>query len=99
MESQDTLKAETTLDRGALILRVKQHRIDNDAVLQTLKETAAMLNREPGGREIALAITQSQLVTMWCGMVLKKLGTSNPYPNSRDTSNTIVDPTADNLKL
>lgn len=33
------------------------------------------------------------------GMVLKYIGTPNPYPNSKDPSNTIVEPTADGLKM
>jgi hypothetical protein len=33
------------------------------------------------------------------GMALKYIGTPNPYPNSKDPSNTVVEPTADNLKM
>ena len=33
------------------------------------------------------------------GMALKYIGTPNPYPDSKDPSNTVVNPTADGLKL
>lgn len=33
------------------------------------------------------------------GMALKYIGAPNPYPNSKDPSNTIVEPTADGLKM
>ena len=33
------------------------------------------------------------------GMALKYIGTPNPYPNSKDPSNTLVEPTADGLKM
>lgn len=36
---------------------------------------------------------------MWLGMDLKRLGEANPYPNSKDPTNAIVDTTADGLKL
>ena len=36
---------------------------------------------------------------MWLGMDLKDLGSKNPYPNSYNPANTIVDATADGLKL
>jgi hypothetical protein len=36
---------------------------------------------------------------MWLGMHLKELGTPNPYPNSYNTGNSVVDPTADGMKL
>jgi hypothetical protein len=36
---------------------------------------------------------------MWLGMDLKRLYEPNPYPNSYNPSNTVVEPTADGLKL
>ena len=37
---------------------------------------------------------------MWLGMDLKRLGTDNPYPSSKDPSTgTVIEPTADGLKL
>ena len=74
------------------IVQNKQMRIAGDAIIQHLKGM-------PSSRERSLAITKFQEGVMWIGMDLKRLGTPNPYPNSRDTTNTIVDPTADGLKL
>lgn len=76
----------------AEILMTKTLRVELDVPLQKLKA-------QPPSRERALAITRLQEAIMWLGMDLKRLGTPNPYPNSRDTSNVIVDPTADGLKL
>lgn len=56
-------------------------------------------------RERSLALTKLQEAVMWLGMDLKAIndeapGTvENPYPNSKDPSNTVIDPTADGLKL
>lgn len=55
-------------------------------------------------RERSLAITKLQEAVMWLGMDLKAIndesgGAENPYPNSKDPSNTTIDATADGLKL
>lgn len=64
-----------------------------DRQLQYLKESRP-------SRERSLAITKLQEAVMWLGMDLKRIGnTPNPYPNSKDPTNAIVDPTADGLKL
>lgn len=70
----------------------KQLRRDLDDKIQTVKSL-------PGSRERALAITKLQEAVMWLGMDLKRLNEPNPYPNSKDPSNTIIEPTADGLKL
>jgi hypothetical protein len=70
----------------------KQNRVTIDAIIQDIKE-------HPPSRERSLAITKLQEAIMWLGMDLKRLGNPNPYPHSYDPSNTIVSPTADNLKL
>ncbi len=73
------------------IIHNKALRRDLDAMLQKLKGLKPSRNR-------AIAITH-------LGMDLKEINEKNPgsmpdpYPNSKDTSNTIVDKTADNLKL
>lgn len=63
-----------------------------DSVLQGMKAL-------PPSRERALAITKVQEAIMWMGMDLKRLGNPNPYPDSYNTSSSVVHPTADNLKL
>lgn len=74
------------------ILESKQLRVDLDLVLQRVKALSST-------RSTALCRTKLDEAIMWLGQNLKELGTPNPYPNSRDTSNSIVDPTADNLKF
>ena len=86
---QDTKNA---LPLAEEIVQTKQLRIAGDAVIQHIKEM-------PPSAEKTLAMRKFQEGVMWLGMDLKRLGTPNPYPNSRDTTNTIVDPTADGLKL
>lgn len=76
----------------ANVLADKNLRKELDAILQKL-------NVLDPTRERALAKTKLQECIMWLGMDLKSLGEANPYPNSYDTSNTIVDKTADGLKL
>ena len=74
------------------IIKTKEMRKSLDEQLQKLKKLK-------GSREISLSITNLQQSIMWLGMNLKELGTENPYPNSYKPENTIVEPTADNLKL
>lgn len=78
--------------RDAEIVGTKELRVQIDAVIQAAK------SRKPS-REMSLVITKLQEAVMWAGMNLKALGETNPYPNSRDASNTVVDPTAQGLKL
>lgn len=76
----------------------KRLRRDIDGQIQILKQLAP-------SRERALSITKLQEAVMWLGMDLKRLNESspgvaeNPYPNSKDPSNTKIEPTADGLKL
>ena len=83
----------TTTTTDEQIIFSKQLRKDLDATLQPLKASPHK------SRERSLSITKIEEAIMWLGMDLKAFGTPNPYPNSKDTSNTIVDPTADGLKL
>lgn len=46
-----------------------------------------------------LSLRELESCIMRQGMTLKYIGNPNPYPNSKDPSNTIVEPTADGLKL
>ncbi len=80
------------------IVSIKELRRDTDAIIQRVKS----LDRS---REKALVITKLQEGVMWLGMDLKRINETvpgsvgNPYPNSKDPSNTKIDPTADGLKL
>jgi len=91
------------------ILQAKQFRVDLDAILQRMKEhkTFLVLSNdftvaEDKGEAIAqhvLSIRDLESAIMRQGMALKSIGNPTPYPNSYDTSNTVVDKTADGLKL
>ena len=67
-------------------------RRDIDTIIQDVRAL-------PSSRERSLSITKLQEAVMWLGMDLKRLNEPNPYPNSKDPSNTKIEPTADNLKL
>jgi hypothetical protein len=81
------------------IILNKALRRDIDDIIQRLKGL-------PPSRERSLSITKLQEGVMWLGMDLKRInesspnsGVGNPYPNSKDPSNTKIDATADGLKL
>ncbi len=81
-----------SMDRDQEVIENKQLRKDTDDVIQRVKNL-------PMSRERSLTITKLQEGVMWLGMDLKRLNEANPYPNSKNPSNTIIEPTADNLKL
>ena len=74
------------------VLETKRLRKDIDDQIQKVKSL-------PPSRETSIAITKLQEAVMWLGMNLKALGEANPYPNSKDATNTIIEKTADGLKL
>lgn len=74
------------------VLSNKELRRDLDAQIQKVKQL-------PPSRERSITVTKLQEAVMWLGMDLKRLNEPNPYPNSKDPSNTKIEPTADNLKL
>ena len=81
------------MDINLEIPKVKQLRKDIDDVIQQVKTLDSC-------REVSICITKLQEAVMWLGMDLKRIGTTNPYPNSKDPSTgTKIDPTADNLKF
>lgn len=75
----------------------KRLRRDIDVHIQSVRSL-------PCSRERSLCITKLQEAVMWLGMDLKRINDKagcceSPYPNSKDPSNTKIDPTADGLKL
>lgn len=64
-----------------------------DYIIQSLKGSD---RKSP---ERSTAIRKFIEGVMWIGMDLKAMGTPNPYPESRNPNNTVVEPTADGLKL
>lgn len=96
------------------IITAKSFRQDADELLQRMKwHKIALTSRAHGDPNLndacddsseviaqhTLSIRDLESCIMRQGMALKYIGNPNPYPNSKDPSNTIVDPTADNLKL
>lgn len=93
----------------------KELRRDTDAIIQRLKTEAGYGGKSyvtdsngPNWRpspEREEAIKKLKEAVMWLGMDLKAINDENPgavadpYPNSKDPSNTVIDKTADGLKL
>lgn len=80
------------LMREREIIANKELRRDLDIQLQKLKSLV------PSGERIE-SVNRLTEAIMWLGMDLKRLNEPNPYPNSKDPSNTKIEPTADGLKL
>jgi hypothetical protein len=98
---------EETAKIGPVVI-AKELRVELDATLQKLKYFHdCLMRREPitdlgqngAVRQTRLSIEATESAIMRLGMTLKELGTENPYPNSYKPENTIVDPTADGLKM
>lgn len=81
------------MDIKTEIPRIKHLRKSIDNIIQDVKTLASC-------RETSICITKLQEAVMWLGMDLKRLNEPNPYPSSKDpTTGTIIEPTADNLKM
>ena len=75
------------------IQNIKQLRRDIDTIIQRVLQLESC-------RETSLSITKLEEAVMWLGMDLKRIGATNPYPNSKDPSTgDVIEPTADNLKF
>jgi hypothetical protein len=81
------------------IIKTKTLRVALDEQLQEVKLLRDVLGRGDAGRQASIAVTDLESTIMRLGMVLKEIGNPSPYPNSYNPNNTVVDPTADNLKL
>lgn len=89
----------------------KKLRQDLDGVLQNLRESMGQRLHPDGqiptrsNRERSIVVTKIQEAIMWLGMDLKAIneenpGSSpNPYPQSYNPESTVIEPTADGLKL
>jgi hypothetical protein len=67
----------------------KQCRVDLDEILQKL-QTA-----DRKSRQRSLTMTKIEEAIMWLGKDLQDLNTPNPYPDSKDPTNTKIEPAAD----
>lgn len=91
------------------ILVAKQLRKDLDSSLQTIKEavkpnfiataSSEFLDKNESVAQLTLAQRDLESCIMRLGMVLKNIGTPNPYPESYNPASSVVAPTADGLKL
>lgn len=101
-------------DADELLQRMKGHKVSlqysNQGVCRLLtNEEAEELKKNPPHEKIddlneviaqhTISIHDLESAIMRQGMALKYIGTPNPYPDSKDPSNTVVNPTADGLKL
>ena len=78
----------------------EQEVVENKRLRQEIVAKIQEVKDLPVSRERSLTITKLQEAVMWLGMDLKRLGTDNPYPSSKDPSTgTVIEPTADGLKL
>jgi hypothetical protein len=97
------------MTRESAIITAKTFRKEADDLLQRMKEHKTFLVlsadfevAEEKGEAIAqhtLSIRDLESCIMRQGMALKYIGNANPYPNSKDPSNIIVEPTSDGLKM
>ena len=72
--------------------KIKECRVELDNALQNVRNLNSC-------RESSIAITKIQEAIMWLGMDLKRMGNPNPYPESYNPESSVVEPTADGLKL
>lgn len=70
----------------------------NKYLRKSLDKHLQQLQQCPRSRERSLAITKLQESIMWLGQDLARLNTPNPYPDSMNTDNTKIEPTADKFK-
>lgn len=78
----------------------EQEVVENKRLRQEIDAKIQEVKNLPTSRERSLTITKLQEAVMWLGMDLKRLGTTNPYPSSKDPSTgTTIEPTADGLEI
>lgn len=97
------------MNKEQAIIAAKTFRKEADELLQRMKEHKCRLREyldikacDDPGEVIAqhtLSIRELESCIMRQGLALKYIGTPNPYPNSKNPSNTTVEPTADGLKM
>jgi hypothetical protein len=105
------IQTKNTMNKEQAITTAKQFRKNADELLQRMKAHRIELMSknipqperfEEIGEVIAqhtLSIRDLEYCIMRQGMALKYIGTPNPYPESKNPSSTVVEPTADGLKM
>jgi len=90
-------------EQNKIIEEIKEMRVDIDGITQFVEH----VNDHPEGkhknnslrsREISITITKLQEGKMWLGKLLQSIGAINPYPESMNSDNEIIEPTADVLR-
>jgi hypothetical protein len=101
------------MNNEEMIVTTKSLRVELDAALQKIKSLRSVARSQmldtpdrevfssfhEAVEQMTISIHDLEGSIMRLGMVLKAVGNANPYPNSYNPNNTIVEPTADGLKL
>lgn len=111
-ENAITTAKQFRVDADALLQRMKEHKKALQPLfygvgrMMTIEEQKTVPPPEENPDDISETIAQHILsirdlesCIMRQGMALKYIGNPNPYPDSYKPENTIVNPTADGLKL
>lgn len=81
-------------------MKTEQEIVENKRLRKELDEKIQEVKQLPASRERSITITKLQEAVMWLGMDLKRLGTPNPYPSSKNPQTRAkIEPTADGLKF
>jgi hypothetical protein len=89
-------------DADELLQRMKEHRkslLACHSIDAKESDPERFLEPQEVVAQHTLSIRDLESCIMRQGMALKYIGNPNPYPNSKDPSNTIVEPTSDGLKM
>ena len=102
--NNDTMTGQPTAPEPNPTAAIDAEIIADKAIRRSIDAEIQAVKALPPSRERSLAVTKLQEAVMWLGMDLKRIhettgAGSNPYPNSKDPSNTTIEPTADGLKL
>jgi hypothetical protein len=98
------------MTKDEAIQTAKQFRKDADDLLQRMKAHKRELVKSMAGNDVSsdmgeviaqhvLSMRDLESCIMRQGMTLKYVGQPDPYPQSYNPANTVVEPTADGLKL
>lgn len=93
----DELLQRMKAHKSELLTRAHEGRGAGGVTIQPHGETIDDINEVIAQHTLSIRDLESCIMRQ--GMALKYIGTPNPYPDSKDPSNTIVNPTADGLKL
>ena len=81
-------------------MKTEQEIVENKRLRKELDKKIQEVKQLPASRERSITITKLQEAVMWLGMDLKRLGTPNPYPSSKNPqTGAKIEPTADGLKF